>query len=35
VSGETCVGPDIVDRYHDKVDNVKEVDEQIVKLHIK
>jgi len=28
VSGETHVGPDIIDRYHDKVDNVEEVDEQ-------
>jgi len=28
VSGETRVSPDIVNRYHDKVDNVEEVDEQ-------
>jgi len=26
VSDETCVSPDIVDRYHDEVDNVEEVD---------
>ena len=29
MSDETCVSSDIVDRYHDKVDNVEEVDEQI------
>jgi len=28
VSGETRVSSDIVDRYHDKVDNVEKVDEQ-------
>jgi len=28
VSGETRVGPDIVGRYHDRVENVEEVDER-------
>jgi len=32
VSGETRVSPDIVDRYHDRVNNVEEVNEQIVKI---
>jgi len=27
VSGETHVSPDIVDRYHDEVDSIEEVDQ--------